>query len=41
MRHLAHLGVTVGPRPLGSPANQTATDYVQRAFEAVGRMSLV
>ncbi len=36
MKHLEKLCVEIGPRPLGSKANLAATDYVQRAFEAVG-----
>ena len=36
MRHLTHLCMEIGPRPLGSQANQAATDYVQRALAAVG-----
>ncbi len=36
MKHLEYLCVQIGPRPLGSPANQAAADYVRRAFEAAG-----
>ena len=36
MKHLEYLCVAIGPRPLGSKANQAAADYVQRAFEAAG-----
>jgi aminopeptidase YwaD len=36
MKHLEHLCVEIGPRPVGSKANQAATDYIQSVFEASG-----
>jgi aminopeptidase YwaD len=36
MKHLEHLCVEIGPRPVGSKANQAAADYIRRAFEATG-----
>ncbi|MDY6877671.1 MAG: M28 family peptidase [Chloroflexota bacterium] len=36
MRHLEHLCVEIGPRPVGSKENQAAADYIQRVFEANG-----
>ena len=36
MKHLEHLCVEIGPRPVGSRANQAAADYVCRVFEACG-----
>ena len=36
MKHLEHLCVEIGPRPVGSKENQAAADYIRRAFEAIG-----
>jgi aminopeptidase YwaD len=33
--HLEHL-VSLGPRPIGSPANQAAADYIRDNFRAIG-----
>lgn len=35
MRHLQAL-LEFGPRPIGSPANQAAADYIRSAFDAAG-----
>jgi aminopeptidase YwaD len=32
MKHLEQLSVKIGPRPVGSEANQAAADYIQRVF---------
>ena len=32
MKHLEQLCVKIGPRPVGSEANQAAADYIQRIF---------
>jgi aminopeptidase YwaD len=36
MKHLEHLCVEIGPRPVGSKGNQAAADYIQSVFEASG-----
>ena len=36
MRHIEKLGVEIGSRPIGSPANQVATDYVRDSFSSAG-----
>lgn len=36
MEHLEYLATEIGPRPLGSRANQAAADYVQGALDAAG-----
>ena len=35
-RHLRHLAVEIGPRPIGSPANRAAARYVADALAAAG-----
>ncbi|MBN1310314.1 MAG: M28 family peptidase [Anaerolineae bacterium] len=34
--HLHRLCVEIGPRPIGSPANQAAADYIRDAFRGAG-----
>jgi aminopeptidase YwaD len=36
MKHLEHLCVGIGPRPVGSGGNQAAADYIRNVFEASG-----
>jgi Iap family predicted aminopeptidase len=36
MDHLKHLCSVIGPRPIGSTANQEAAGYIQRVFEDLG-----
>jgi aminopeptidase YwaD len=36
MKHLEHLCVEIGPRPVGSKGNQAAAYYIQSVFEASG-----
>jgi aminopeptidase YwaD len=36
MRHLEYLCVDIGPRPVGSPGNNAAGEYVQDIFTAAG-----
>jgi aminopeptidase YwaD len=36
MRHLEHLCVKIGSRPVGSKENQQAASYIQQVFEACG-----
>jgi Iap family predicted aminopeptidase len=36
MRHIEKLCVEIGSRPIGSPANQAAADYVRNSFGAAG-----
>ena len=36
MRHLEHLCVEIGPRPVGSGGNQAAAEYIRSVFEASG-----
>jgi aminopeptidase YwaD len=36
MKRLERLCVEIGPRPVGSTANQSAADYIQSVFEASG-----
>ena len=35
-RHLHKLSVEIGCRPIGSPANQAAADYVRDVFRSLG-----
>jgi aminopeptidase YwaD len=35
-KHLEHLCVEIGPRPIGSKGNRAAADYIARVFEASG-----
>jgi Iap family predicted aminopeptidase len=41
MKHLEQLCVRIGPRPVGSAANQTAADYIRRIFEESDNNSVV
>jgi aminopeptidase YwaD len=36
MRHIEKLGVEIGSRPIGSPANQAAADYIRDSFGSAG-----
>jgi Iap family predicted aminopeptidase len=36
MKHLEHLCIEIGPRPVGSGGNQAAADYIRNVFEASG-----
>jgi len=36
MKHLEHLCVEIGPRPVGSKGNQAAADHIRSVFEATG-----
>ncbi len=36
VKHLQHLCVEIGPRPVGSRANQAAADYIRQAFQDAG-----
>jgi aminopeptidase YwaD len=36
MKHLEHLCIEIGPRPVGSGGNQAAADYIRGVFEASG-----
>jgi hypothetical protein len=36
MKHLKQLSVKIGPRSVGSEANQAAADYIQRVFGESG-----
>jgi aminopeptidase YwaD len=36
MQHLEHLCAEIGPRPVGSKANQAAAEYIRGVFEANG-----
>lgn len=36
MRHVSQLAEVFGPRPVGSPANQAAADYIAGVFRAAG-----
>jgi len=36
MKHLEHLCIEIGPRPVGSKGNQAAADYIRGVFEANG-----
>ena len=35
-RHLEKLSVEIGARPVGSPANDRAADYIRDVFAALG-----
>ena len=36
MKHLEHLCVEIGPRPIGSEGNQAAANYIESTFETCG-----